>query len=102
MADGGEGVGIGPCVVREEVQASNVIPNGLHGAALVAGKVGRVIGEVRISGREAEITAPDEFDAVFVVWAFAEANDYFLAGFVGLMKSEDSNGLSFFWGRLRS
>lgn len=94
VADGSEGSFADEGEGFEEIEAAHVVPDGFHGAAGVAEflEVGRVVGKQRVGGREADVAAPDEFDAVFVVGAVAEADDDFVTGGVGLVQGEDSKG----------
>jgi hypothetical protein len=70
MADGADAVGIDIGHGREQVDGAAVIPDGVHGSALVSAlvRVGLVIAEVGIIGGEDDVAAFGEFVSVVQVW----------------------------------
>src|SRR5437762_1003016 len=92
MADGAERSALHKRQRFEQVESPEVVPDRLHRAALVAERIeiGLIIGEQRIGRREADVTASREFDAVLVVRALAEADDYFLSERMSLVQAKDA------------
>src|SRR5204863_282524 len=69
MADGAEPPALHERQRFEQVESADVVPDGLHRAALVAERfeIRIVVGQERIGRRQADVAAPGEFDAIFVV-----------------------------------
>src|SRR2546422_11330352 len=91
MADGAEPPALNERERFEQVESADIVPDGLHRAALVAERfeIGIVAGQQRIRRRQADVAAPGEFDAIFVVRTVAQADDDFLAERMGLVQTED-------------
>ena len=92
MADGAELSALYERPRFEQVEPAQVVPDRLHRSALVAERIeiGLIIGEQRIGRRETDVTAPRQFDAVLVVRAVAEADDYFLSERMSLVQAKDA------------
>lgn len=81
----------------EEIEAAHIVPDGFHGAALVTEgfEIGLVIGHERIGGREDDVAAFGEFDAVTAVRR-AEADDGLVAELhVGRVQAKDGGKFVF-------